>query len=59
VVCAIVIAAIIEVLAGLLAGNGPVFEAIQTASSVALYALFFVFLSAMALAIHSAASSSA
>jgi hypothetical protein len=59
VVCALVFAAIIEVLAGLLAGSGPAFEAVQTASSVALFALFFVFISALALAIHSAASSSA
>ncbi|MGA2024843.1 MAG: hypothetical protein ABSH23_08805 [Steroidobacteraceae bacterium] len=59
VVCALVFAAIIGVLAGLLAGNGPAFQAIQSASSVALGALFFVFLSALVLAIHSAASSSA
>jgi len=59
VVCALVFAAIIGVLAGVLAGNGPAFQAIQSASSVALGALFFVFLSALALVIHSAASSSA
>ena len=58
-VCALAFAAIIGVLAGLLAGNGPAFEAIETASSVALGALFFVFLSALALVLHSAASSSA
>src|ERR1700722_5094585 len=59
VVCALVFAAIISVLAGLLAGNGPALEAIEAASSVALGALLFVFLSALALVLHSAASSSA
>jgi hypothetical protein len=59
VVCALVFAALVGVFAGVLTGNGPAFEAIQTASSVALGALFFVFLSALALVLHSAASSSA
>jgi hypothetical protein len=59
VVCALVFAAIISVLAGLLAGNGPALEAIEAASSVALGALLFVFLSALALVLHSVASSSA
>ena len=58
-VCALAFAAVISVLAGLLAGNGPALEAIETASSVALGALLFVFLSALALVLHSAASSSA
>ena len=58
-VCALAFAAIISVLAGLLAGNGPALEAIETASSVALGALLFVFLTALALVLHSAASSSA
>jgi hypothetical protein len=58
-VCALAFAAVISVLAGLLAGNGPALEAIETASSVALGALLFVFISALALVLHSAASSSA
>jgi hypothetical protein len=58
-VCAIVFAAIIGVIATLLAGDGPVFAAIQTATTVGFGALFFVYLTALLLVLHSAASSSA
>lgn len=56
---AFVVAAIIGGIAGLLAGNGPAFAAIESACTVGFGALFLVYLSALALALHSAASSSA
>ena len=56
---AIVCVAIIGMLAGILAGNGPAFVAIETATAVAFGALFLVFLSALMLVLHSAANSSA
>ena len=56
---AIVCVAIIGMIAGAFAGNGPVFIAIETASAVAFSAFFSVFLSALMLVLHSAASSSA
>jgi hypothetical protein len=58
-ICALVFAAIIGVIATLLAGNGPAFAAIETAITVGFGALFFVYLSALLLVLHSAASSSA
>jgi len=55
----IVVAAIIAVLAELLAGNRAAFQAVETAIAVGYGALYFVFLSALMLVLHSAASSSA
>jgi hypothetical protein len=55
----IVVAAIIAVIAELLAGNRAAFQAVETAIAVGYGALYFVFLSALMLVIHSAASSSA
>jgi hypothetical protein len=54
-----VVAAIIAVLAELLAGNPAAFQAVETAIVVGYGALYFVFLSALMLVLHSAASSSA
>jgi hypothetical protein len=59
IVCAFVVAAIIGVIAELLSVNGPAFAAIETACTVGFGALLLVYLSALALALHSAASSSA
>ncbi len=56
---AFICVAIIGVVAGVLAGNGPAFVAIQTATAVAFGALFLVFLTALMLVLHSAANSSA
>jgi hypothetical protein len=56
---AIVLVAIVGMVAGIFAGNGPAFAAIETASAVAFGATFFVYLSALMLVLHSAASSSA
>ncbi len=56
---AVVFAAIIAALAGLVAGDGPAFAAIDAAGTVAFGALFVVYLSALQLVLHSAASSSA
>jgi hypothetical protein len=42
-----------------LAGAGPALAAIETAGTVAFAALYFVYLSALLLVLHSAASSSA
>jgi hypothetical protein len=58
-IAGLVVAAIIGVIAELLAGNGAAFAAIETAITVAFGALFFVYLSALMLVLHSAASSSA
>jgi hypothetical protein len=55
----IVVASIIAVIAELLAGHSAAFAAVETAITVGFGALFFVFLSALMLVIHSAASSSA
>jgi len=55
----LVVAAIVGVIAELLAGNSSAFAAVETAITVAYGALFLVFLSALMLVIHSAASSSA
>jgi hypothetical protein len=55
----LVVAAIIGVIAELLSGNGAAFAAVETAITVAFGALFFVYLSALMLVLHSAASSSA
>jgi hypothetical protein len=59
VVCALVLGAIISLLEQLLLENGPVFEAIWVASSIGVGALVASFLCALALVLHSAASSSA
>ena len=55
----LLVAAIIAVIAELLSGNGAAFAAVETALTVAFGALFFVYLSALMLVLHSAASSSA
>lgn len=59
VIGALVVAAVIGVIAELLSGNGAAFAAVETAITVAFSALFFVYLSALMLVLHSAASSSA
>ena len=56
---AIFIAALLSIMANLLAGHGPAFEAIMAAGIVAIGAMIIVFISALALAIHSSASNSA
>ncbi|HWW20796.1 MAG TPA: hypothetical protein VNZ06_08330 [Steroidobacteraceae bacterium] len=58
-VCVLVVAALLEILANLLAGGGSTFQAIFAAGSIAIGAAVFVFFSALALAIHSSANSSA
>jgi hypothetical protein len=58
VVCLVAFAAVIGIVA-LLVQQGPAFTAIQTASFVGLFAVVFVFFSALALVLHSAASNSA
>ncbi|HEY6452670.1 MAG TPA: hypothetical protein VIX87_08730 [Steroidobacteraceae bacterium] len=58
-VCAIVLAAVLGIAAALLSGDAPVFAALETACTVAFGALFLVYLSALMLVLHSAASSSA
>jgi hypothetical protein len=58
-VCVVVVAAVLQILATLLAGSGAVFQAIFAAGSIAIGAAVFVFFSALALVIHSSANSSA
>lgn len=58
-ICVLVVAALLQILATLLAGTGPTFQAIFAAGSIAIGAAVFVFFSALALAIHSSANSSA
>jgi hypothetical protein len=59
-ICALVVAAMLNILAALLAGSGSAaFLAIVSAGSIALGAAALVFFSALALAIHSSANSSA
>lgn len=59
VIGALVVAAVIGVIAELLSGNGAALAAVETAITVAFSALFFVYLSALMLVLHSAANSSA
>jgi len=59
IIAAIVFGAMLAALAGLLGSDGPAFEALSAAGTVAFGALFVVFLSALQLVLHSAASSSA
>jgi hypothetical protein len=59
IIAAIVFGAALAALAGLLGSDGPAFQALSAAGTVAFGALFVVFLSALQLVIHSAASSSA
>jgi hypothetical protein len=54
----IAVAAVLDVLAALLAGQGPAFQAIVAAGSVAIGAVALSFLSALALTLHSALASS-
>jgi len=58
-ICFLTFAALLGILATLLAGAGQAFAAIATAASIAASAMVFVFFSALALAVHSSASSSA
>jgi len=56
---AILLASIMAAIEAVLAGGGPALAAIETAGTVAFGALYFVYLSALLLVLHSAASSSA
>ncbi|MGA8708390.1 MAG: hypothetical protein WB646_15560 [Steroidobacteraceae bacterium] len=56
---AIVFAAVLAVVADALAGNGAAMKAVVNAGVVGFYALFGVYLSALQLVLHSAASNSA
>jgi hypothetical protein len=58
-VCVLVVAALLQILASMLAGSGSAFQAIFAAGSIAIGAAVFVFFSALALVIHSSANSSA
>jgi hypothetical protein len=58
-VCALVLAAVLSLIEGLMLANGPVLDAIAESTSIALGALLWCFLSALALVLHSVASSSA
>ncbi len=53
----IAIAAVLDILATLLAGEGPAFQAIMAAGSVVIAAVALAFLSALALTLHSALAS--
>jgi len=59
IIAAIVFAAMLAALAGVMGSAGPAFQALSAAGTVAFGALFLVFLSALQLVLHSAASSSA
>jgi hypothetical protein len=59
VIGALVFGAILAAFAGLLSGDGPAFQAFNAAGTVAFGALFVVYVSALQLVLHSAASSSA
>jgi len=59
VIGAIVFGAVLAALAGLMAGNGPAFLALNAAGTVGFGALLVVYLSSLQLVLHSAASSSA
>ncbi len=58
-VCMLVVAALLNILAAMLAGQGPAFEAIVAAGTIAIGAVVVVFMSALALTLHSTASNSA
>jgi hypothetical protein len=58
-VCALAFGAILGILAELLTGSAASFQAVMAAGVVAIGASIFVFFSALALAIHSSANSSA
>jgi hypothetical protein len=58
-VCVLVVGAFLQILAGLLGETGSVVRAVVAAGSIAIGAVVFVFFSALALAIHSSANSSA
>lgn len=57
--CIVVAAAVLSILAALLGGQGPAVQAIVAAVTVGIGAMGGVFVSALALTVHSAASSSA
>jgi hypothetical protein len=58
-ICTLAAAAVLSILAALLAGEGPAVQALAAAVTVGVWAIWCVFLSALALTLHSAASSSA
>ena len=58
-ICTLAAAAVLGILAALLVGQGPVVQAIVAAVTVGVWAIGCVFFSALALTLHSAASSSA
>jgi hypothetical protein len=58
-ICSLAAAAVLSILAALLVGQGPAVQAIVAAVTVGIGAIGCVFFSALALTLHSAASSSA
>jgi hypothetical protein len=58
-ICTLAAAAVLGILAALLVGQGPAVQAIVAAVTVGIWAIGCVFFSALALTLHSAASSSA
>jgi hypothetical protein len=58
-ICTLAAAALLSILAALLVGQGPAVQAIVAAVTVGIWAIGCVFFSALALTLHSAASSSA
>jgi hypothetical protein len=58
-ICTLAAAAVLGILAALLVGQGPSVQAIVAAATVGIWAIGCVFFSALALTLHSAASSSA
>ena len=58
-ICTLAAAAVLSILAALLVGQGPAVQAIVAAVTVGIWAIGCVFFSALALTLHSAASSSA
>jgi hypothetical protein len=58
-ICTLAAAAVLSILAALLVGEGPAVQAIVAAVTVGIWAIGCVFFSALALTLHSAASSSA
>lgn len=58
-ICTLAAAAVLSILAALLVGEGPAVQAVVAAVTVGIWAIGCVFFSALALTLHSAASSSA
>ena len=57
--CTLAAAAVLSILAALLVGEGPALQAVVAAVTVGIWAIGCVFFSALALTLHSAASTSA